>query len=334
MTRKIYGDNDECCFNKSSLNEKNNKEIGNTPMIKINYRYNNKEKSVFAKLEYYNLTGSIKDRVAFYIINNAIERGDLKDGMPIIEATSGNTGISLSALGARYKHPVYIFMPDWASAERVKLMQGYGANVILISKEEGGFIQCVKEAKKMADEKNGFLANQFENYDNFLAHYETTGKEILEQSNCEIGGFVSGVGTGRRIKEKFPNMQITAIEPEKMPLLSGGKIQGQHKIEGIGDDFIPKLVDLKSIDKIIKINDDDAVNMSRRLAKELGLGVGISSGANFIGSVLLGEEAKNIVVTVFADDNKKYLSTDLLKPIDEDKEFISNKIELISYENI
>ena len=210
MTSKIYGDNDESCFNKISLNEKNNKEIGNTPMIKINYRYNNKEKSVFAKLEYYNLTGSIKDRVAFYIINNAIERGDLKDGMPIIEATSGNTGISLSALGARYKHPVYIFMPDWASAERVKLMQGYGANVILISKEEGGFIQCVKEAKKMADEKNGFLANQFENYDNLLAHYETTGKEILEQSNCEIGGFVSGVGTGgtlmgtgKRIKEKF-----------------------------------------------------------------------------------------------------------------------------------
>ena len=232
-------------------------------------------------------------------------------------------------------------MPDWASAERVKLMQGYGANVILISKEEGGFIQCVKEAKKMADEKNGFLANQFENYDNFLAHYETTGKEILEQSNCEIGGFVSGVGTGgtlmgtgKRIKEKFPNMQITAIEPEKMPLLSGGKIQGQHKIEGIGDDFIPKLVDLKNIDRIIKINDDDAVNMSCRLAKELGLGVGISSGANFIGSVLLGEETKNIVVTVFADDNKKYLSTDLFKPIDEDKEFISNKIELISYENI
>lgn len=341
MTSKIYGDNDESCFNKISLNEKNNKGIGNTPMIKINYRYNNKEKSMFAKLEYYNLTGSIKDRVAFYIINNAIERGNLKDGMLIIEATSGNTGISLSALGARYKHPVYIFMPDWASAERVKLMQGYGANVILISKEEGGFIQCVKEAKKMADEKNGFLANQFENYDNFLAHYETTGKEILEQSNCEIGGFVSGVGTGgtlmgtgKRIKEKFPNMQITAIEPEKMPLLSGGKIQGQHKIEGIGDDFIPKLVDLKSIDKIIKINDDDAVNMSRRLAKELGLGVGISSGANFIGSVLLGEETKNIVVTVFADDNKKYLSTDLLKPIDEDKEFISNKIELISYENI
>ena len=320
---------------------KNNEGIGNTPMIKINYRYNNKEKSVLVKLEYYNLTGSIKDRVAFYIINNAIERGNLKDGMPIIEATSGNTGISLSALGARYKHPVYIFMPDWASTERVKLMQGYGANVILISKEEGGFIQCVKEAKKMADKKDGFLANQFENYDNFLAHYEMTGKEILEQSNCEIVCFVSGVGTGgtlmgtgKRIKEKFFNMKITAIEPEKMPLLSGGEIQGQHKIEGIGDDFIPKLVDLKNIDRIIKINDDDAVNMSRRLAKELGLGVGISSGANFIGSVLLGEETKNIVVTVFADDNKKYLSTDLFKTIDENKEFISNKIELISYENI
>ena len=312
--------------------------IGNTPMIKLNNIGNS---NLYVKLEKYNPAGSIKDRAVYYMVENLEKNGLLKKGDVLVEATSGNTGISLSALGARYKHPVYIFMPDWASAERVKLMQGYGANVILISKEEGGFIQCVKEAKKMADEKNGFLANQFENYDNFLAHYETTGKEILEQSNCEIGGFVSGVGTGgtlmgtgKRIKEKFPNMQITAIEPEKMPLLSGEKIQGQHKIEGIGDDFIPKLVDLKNIDGIIKINDDDAVNMSRRLAKELGMGVGISSGANFIGSVLLGEETKNIVVTVFADDNKKYLSTELFKPIDEDKEFISNKIELISYENI
>ena len=315
--------------------------IGNTPMIKINYEFNNRPKYIYAKLEYYNLTGSIKDRVAFYILKNGKAKGTLKENMPIIEATSGNTGISLAAIGKKYKHKVYIFMPDWVSKERIDLMKGYGAEVLLYSKEEGGFIRCIEEAKKLAMAKKGFLANQFANNDNFLAHYETTGKEILEQSDCEIGGFVSGVGTGgtlmgtgKRIKEKFPNMQITAIEPEKMPLLSGGKIQGQHKIEGIGDDFIPKLVDLKNINRIIKINDDDAVNMSRRLAKELGLGVGISSGANFIGSVLLGEETKNIVVTVFADDNKKYLSTELFKPIDEDKEFISNKIELISYENI
>ena len=156
------------------------------------------------------------------------------------------------------------------------------------------------------------------------------GQAALDKQNAPM---IAGGITPRQTKFET-NMQITAIEPEKMPLLSGEKIQGQHKIEGIGDDFIPKLVDLKNIDGIIKINDDDAVNMSRRLAKELGMGVGISSGANFIGSVLLGEETKNIVVTVFADDNKKYLSTELFKPIDEDKEFISNKIELISYENI
>ena len=318
-----------------------NDVIGNTPMIKINCKYKGEKGSVFAKLEYFNLTGSIKDRVAYYIIKNAKEKGELKERMPIIEATSGNTGISLAALGACYKHPVYIFMPDWASEERVKLMQSYGAKVILISKEEGGFIKCVNEAKKMAEETKGFLANQFENQDNFLAHYETTGEEILKQMPEKIDGFVSGVGTGgtlmgtgERLKKEFPDMLITAIEPEKMPMISGGKIQGQHKIEGIGDDFIPKLLDKNKIDKIILINDDDAINMSRKLANELGLGVGISAGANFIGSVLLADEIKGNVVTVFADDSKKYLSTDLIKEIDTNRDVESNQIELIGYEKV
>ncbi len=319
-------------FEKSSV-------IGNTPMIKINYRYNGKEKSIFTKLEYFNLTGSIKDRVAFYIINNAKKRGDLKEKMPIVEATSGNTGIALSALGSYYKHPVYIFMPNWASEERIKLMKSYGAKVILFSKEDGGFIRCVDEAKKLAKELNGFLANQFASRDNYLAQYETTGEEILLDLPEKIGGFVSGVGTGGtlmgvgdRLKKEYKDMILTAIEPDKMPLLSGGKIIGQHKIEGIGDDFIPDLVDKNKIDKIIQINDDDAVNMSRKIAKQLGIGVGISSGANFIGSVLLADEIENNVVTVFADDNKKYLSTDLSKEIDEDSRFVSNRIELLSYE--
>ena len=144
-----------------------NKLIGNTPLIRINYEYKGKQRSIYTKLEYYNLTGSIKDRVAYYIIENAKKCGELKEGMPIIEATSGNTGISLSALGAYYNHPVYIFMPDWASEERVKLMESFGANLILVSKEDGGFIRCVEEAKKMAEEKNGFLSNQFANKDNF-----------------------------------------------------------------------------------------------------------------------------------------------------------------------
>ena len=317
------------------------KVIGNTPMIKINYEYKGKQNHIYTKLEYFNITGSIKDRVAYYIIKNAKQRGDLKEGMPIVEATSGNTGISISALGAYYNHPVYIFMPDWASKERVELMKSFGANIILISREDGGFIKCVEEAKKLAKEKNGFLSNQFANIDNFKAHYETTGKEIIEQAPEEIGGFVSGVGTGgtlmgttARLKEKFENMKTIAIEPDKMPIISQGKILGQHKIEGIGDDFVPDLVDKSKIDEIILINDEDAINMSRKLSKELGLGVGISSGANLIGSVLVNENIENAVATVFADDNKKYLSTDLSKEIDNNKDLISNQIRLIDYEEV
>ena len=309
--------------------------IGNTQLIKINYEYNGKEKYIYAKLEYYNLTGSIKDRVAYYIIKNAYKRRELIENKPIIEATSGNTGISISALGALYKNPVYIFMPDWASKERIKLMENYGAKVILFSKEEGGFIRCIEEAKKIAIEKDGFLANQFSNIDNFIAHYETTGEEIIKQLPEEVSAFISGVGTGgtlmgvgKRLKKEYENLKIVALEPEKMALLSGKEIKEHHKIEGIGDDFIPELVDKKVIDEIILVNDEDAINMSRLLAKKLGLGVGISSGANFIASVLMNDKLEKPVITVFADDNKKYLSTELSKDLDENLEFISNKIIL------
>ncbi len=312
--------------------------IGNTPMIKIDYEYKGKHSYLYTKLEYYNLTGSIKDRTALYIIKNALTKGLLKENMPIAEATSGNTGIALAALGRYYNHPVYICMPDWASVERVNLMKSYGATVKLFSKEEGGFFRCIEEAQKIAQEKNGFPANQFANIDNFLAHYETTGKEIIEQSPEELYGFVSGVGTGgtlmgtgKRLKEKFNKLKIIAIEPDKMPMISQGKKISQHKIEGIGDDFVPDLVDINAIDDIILINDDDAINMSRKLAKELGLGVGISSGANLIGSILLTEKISKPVVTVFADDNKKYLSTDLSKEIEDNETFISNQVKLNNY---
>ena len=318
--------------------------IGNTPMIKIKCRYKNKKINVFTKLEYYNLTGSIKDRVAYYMISEAKKAGALEKGQTIIEATSGNTGISLAAIGAYYKHPVYIFIPDWASKERIELMKSYGANVILISKEEGGFIKCVEEAKKLAEEKNGFLANQFGNKDNLKAHFETTGKEIVENLKYlgeTVGGFVSGVGTGGtlmgigdRLKQEYKNIKVVALEPDKMPIISGGKIlEGvQHKIEGIGDDFIPDLLNKRKIDEVILINDYDAINMSRKLSKELGLGVGISSGANLIAAVELAFRINKDVVTVFADDNKKYLSTDLCREIDYNENFISNKIELREYE--
>ena len=309
--------------------------IGNTPMIKIKYRYENREGYVYSKLEYYNYTGSIKDRLAYYIIKKSREEKKLNDKQAIVEATSGNTGISFAALGAYFSHPVHIFMPDWVSEERIKIMKLYNANVYLVSREEGGFEEAIKRSEEFASKINGFLPRQFENYLNIETHYLTTAKEILNEVN-EIDTFVSGIGTGgtligvaKRLKEYNKNIKIIALEPDKMPLLSGGKIIGDHKIEGIGDEFIPKLVDFNLIDKVICINDLDAINMSRILASKLGLGVGISSGANFLASVLSGGKS---VVTVFPDDLKKYLSTDLSKDIDNNKEFLSNKIELLGFE--
>lgn len=313
--------------------------IGNTPMIRIDYEKNCKQKSVYCKLEYYNLTGSIKDRVAYYIIVNAKLRGDLKDSMPIVEATSGNTGIALSALGAFFGHPVFIYMPEWVSKERIKIMKSFGASVYLVSEEQGGFKRCIEEANNKAKEVNGFLANQFSNYDNVLAHYETTGKEILDKLPKDVYGFVSGVGTGgtlmgtgKRLKENFKDIKIVAIEPDKMPIISQGKILGQHKIEGIGDEFVPDLLDKNFIDDVLLVNDDDAINMSRKLAKDLGIGVGISSGANFLGCVQLQESTDKPIVTVFADDNKKYLSTELANDVVLDDKFLSNEIKLLNYE--
>lgn len=311
------------------------KLIGNTPMIKINTKYNGKITSVFAKLEYYNYTGSIKDRLANYIIKESYKNGMLKKGMPIVEATSGNTGIAFAALGAYYGHPVHIFMPDWASVERINIMKLYGAKVYLVSKEDGGFKEAIKRADELALEINGFRPDQFNNSMNIDAHYNGTGKEIVESLD-KIDAFVSGIGTGgtligiaKKLKEKFKNIKIVALEPKQLPILSKGITEGIHKIEGIGDDFIPNIVDRDIIDDVVTIDDRDAINMVRILARKFGLGVGISSGANLIASVLTGEDN---VVTVFADDFKKYLSTDLVKDIDLDDGLISNKIEILSIE--
>ena len=317
------------------------KLIGNTPIIKLKYKYKGREDFIYVKLEQYNLTGSIKDRMALYIIEEERKKGILKDNMSIIEATSGNTGISFSALGAYLNHPVYIFMPDWASKERIKLMESYGAKVNLISKEDGGFQKCIALADQLAKEINGYRPNQFSNPLNSKCHYENTGNEIINQIKEETGGFVSGIGSGgtlmgisKRLKEKYPNIKIGVVEPLQMPLLTTNKIIRNHKIEGIGDDFIPKLVDVNIIDKVFDIDDEDAINMSRIICNSLGIGVGISSGANLIGAILLNEYTKYPVVTIFPDDNKKYLTTDIIKKINLKKELISNKIKLISYETM
>lgn len=311
-----------------------NNLIGNTPMIKINYKYDNNIKSVYVKLEYYNLTGSIKDRMADYIISKAYEHNELKKGQPIIEATSGNTGISLAAIGALRENPVYIFMPDWVSEERIKIMRLYGATVYLVSQEDGGFKECIRRADELAIKINGFRPNQFDNNDNVIVHYNTTANEILKQYP-QVSSFISGVGTGgtlmgvaKRLKEQNNNIKILALEPKSLPMITKGVKTGTHKIEGIGDDFIPSLFDKNVIDDIILIDDNDAINMARLLASKLGLGVGISSGANFLGAVISGIDN---IATIFPDDLKKYLSTDLVKN-NTNKSLISERIELLGYE--
>lgn len=237
--------------------------------------------------------------------------------MPIVEATSGNTGIAISAIGAMKSHKVYIFMPDWVSEERKKIMELYGAEVRLFSKDDGGFKRCIKEAEKFAKENGYFYANQFSNRDNIEAHYQTTGTEIINQVE-NIGAFVSGIGTGgtltgisKRIKEKYPQARIYALEPTNMPLIKENKILGSHKIEGIGDEFIPEILDTNLIEDVFLIDDDIAIGMAREISSKLGLGVGISSGANFIAAVKTKYFTTGNVVTIFPDDNKKYLTTDL-----------------------
>lgn len=313
-------------------------KILETPLIKIKYKYNNIENYLYVKLESYNITGSIKDRAIKYMIEDAYSNNLLKEGDEIVEVTSGNTGISLASIAHNYNNFVHIFMPDWVSIERVKLIKMYGARVTLFSKDSGGFISARRNAYKYALENNAYYIDQFNNLSNVKAHYDTTAIEILNKVN-NISGIVSGIGTGgtlmgigKRLKEFNKNIKIIALEPEGYALLSNKKTNYSHKIEGIGDDFIPNIVDKNLIDKIVLVNDMDSINMSKKIASNLGIGVGISSGANFIASVLSNDNGDNKIVTVFADDNKKYLSTDLSGNIDNNKGFISNKIELLGYE--
>lgn len=307
-------------------------------MIKINYIYKNKTRSIYTKLEYYNVTGSIKDRMVTYCILKNKENGHIKEGDALIEATSGNTGISLASIGARYHHPVYIFMPDFVSQERIELMKLYGAHVTLVSKEEGGYDTCIRLANAFAKENGGFLLDQFNRLDNTVAHYQSTGTEIVKQLPS-IDGFVSGIGTGGtlmgcalKIKERDAQAKIVAIEPDTMTLLSSKQVIKSHRIEGIADGFIPKLVDKNVLDEVILVQDGDAIVMAQKLAQELGLGVGISSGANLIGSILLEDEIGGTICTVFPDDNKKYLSTDLGRKIPLAENGLSSQVTFVSYE--
>ena len=300
--------------------------VGNTPLVAIDYRRGGREGTIFAKAETFNLTGSIKDRMALRIIEQAYRDGRLATGDTIAEATSGNTGISFAAIGRALGHPVTIFMPDWMSRERRELIASFGATVIGVSREEGGFVGAIRLAEEMAHrDPHVFLPSQFCNDANPAAHAATTGPEIVEQLAL-IGrppdAFIAGVGTGgtvmgvgRYLREGRPAARVHPLEPAESPTLSTGRKNGHHRIQGISDEFIPPVVDLDALDEIVAVHDGDGILMAQKLAREVGLGVGISSGANVVGAILLQERmgADATVVTVLADSNKKYLSTDLLR---------------------
>ncbi len=320
--------------------------IGNTPLLEIKFTYKNEKRIIYAKAEHLNMTGSIKDRMAFHIIEQGYNRRVLKPGYSIIEATSGNTGISFSAIGRALGHPVIIFMPDWMSSERINLIKGLGAKIVLVSKEERGFIGSIKKAEKFAESKmNTFLPRQFSNIDNIEAHYLTTGPEIwwqLYYRSMIPDAFIAGVGTGgtimgagRFLKEKNPKIKLHPLEPANSPTLSTGHKVGKHRIQGISDEFIPPILKLEGLDEIISVDDGDAIIMAQKLATDLGLGVGISSGANFIGAIKIQNKMNKgaVIVTIFPDDNKKYLSTDLLKKEPVKKEFYSPDIKFIEYKS-
>ena len=300
--------------------------IGNTPLLSIDLTFDGTPYRIFAKAENFNMTGSIKDRMALHVLTCAYERGDLVPGATIAEATSGNTGISFSAIGRALGHPVHIFMPSWMSEERKQLIRGFGADIELVTKEEGGFLGSIERAEAFAaSTPDAFLPRQFENADNVAANEETTGPELwwqLRFLGLETDAFVAGVGTGgtvmgvgRYLRDRSAGVRVHPLEPENSPTLRTGHKVGTHRIQGISDEFIPALVDLQWLDEVISVDDGDAILMAQRLAAELGLGVGISSGANLLGAVKLAAELgpDATVVTVFADDNKKYLSTDLLR---------------------
>ena len=321
--------------------------IGNTPLLAVHFHFNGKRRTIFAKAEHLNLSGSIKDRMAFHILKSAYRDDMIRKGDIIAEATSGNTGISFAAIGHAFGNPVHVFMPEWMSKERIALIKSYGADVTLVSHEQGGFLGSIEMADAFKYEhRRVFLPHQFSNLANAEAHYLTTGPEIweqLEKVGFEPDAFVAGVGTGGTImgtaaylREKNPDIKLHPLEPLESPTLSTGHKVGSHRIQGISDEFIPAICDLDKLNEVISVSDGDSILMAQKLAANLGLAVGISSGANFLGALIalekLGSDA--IVATVFSDDNKKYLSTDLVRDEPIRDEYLSPQIELFGYQTI
>ena len=296
--------------------------VGNTPLLAIDCTFRGRPRRVYAKAENLNLTGSIKDRMALHILRSAYASHRIQPGDTIAEATSGNTGISFAAIGRALGHPVVVFMPDWMSPERTALIRSLGAQVVPVSREQGGFMGCIRLSEEMAQrEPHVFLPSQFSNHANVEAHATTTGPEIWWQlyfNSVTPDAFVAGVGTGGTItgvgevlKQKRPGTRIVAVEPAASPVISGGK-PGPHKIQGWGPGFIPKVLDTSLIDETIKVSNADAGDMGRRLTREEGILSGISCGGAAWAAREVArrpENAGKLIVVVLPDTGERYLTT-------------------------
>lgn len=291
--------------------------IGQTPIVKLNDFIDDTMADVYLKLEWYNPGGSVKDRIAISMIEAAEKEGLLKKNQTIIEPTSGNTGIGLAMVAAAKNYPIILTMPDSLSIERRKILKGYGAKLLLTPAEKG-MKEAIRLAKELAEEHNYFMPMQFQNLNNPKAHMLHTALEILEDLP-NLDYFVAGVGTGGTItgvgtilRERLPKVSIKAVEPKTSAVLNGEE-PGKHKIQGIGAGFIPDILDTSIYDEAIKVSDEDAFDTARKLAKESGLFVGISTGANVFAALQLAKKVGpgKTVLTVSPSNGERYLSTDL-----------------------
>lgn len=298
--------------------------IGQTPLVRLNnlIKKEGLEADVLAKLEYFNPAGSVKDRIAKEMILDAMEKGLINEKTTLIEPTSGNTGIGLSAVATSLNLKIIITMPETMSVERRNLMKAYGAELVLTPGSEG-MKGAIAKAKELASQiENSFIPGQFENPANPQAHYKTTGPEIYSQTDGKVDIFVAGVGTGgtisgigKYLKEQNPNVKVVAVEPASSPVLSTGK-GGAHKIQGIGAGFVPNTLDTKIYDEIITVENEDAFASGKEVAKAEGILVGISSGAAIKAAKELAKREENkgkTIVVLLPDGGDRYLSTPLIQ---------------------